>query len=74
MFERDGYSCVISGVKFNNAPDGNDFNPIVAQVIPNSVHGKVGFMGINDLGLDWVIDAHFKHHHVSIFNLKFFIY
>jgi hypothetical protein len=42
-FKRNGYSCVLAGVKFNNAPDGDDYNPILAHVIPNSVHGKVGF-------------------------------
>ena len=43
MFKRDGYSCVMSGVKFNNAPGGYDYDPILAHVIPNSVHNKVGF-------------------------------
>jgi hypothetical protein len=33
----------MTGVKFNNDPDGDDFDPILAHLIPNSVHGKVRF-------------------------------
>jgi len=33
----------MSGAKFNNAPGGEDYDPILAHVIPNSVHGKIGF-------------------------------
>jgi hypothetical protein len=38
---RDGQSCPMTGVKFNQSPDDTDFDPILTHVIPNSVHGKV---------------------------------
>jgi hypothetical protein len=49
-------------------------DPTDEELEVEDAHMMMLKMGINDLGLDWVIDAHFKHHHVSIFNLKFFIY
>jgi hypothetical protein len=31
----------MTGVKFNEVPGGDDYDPILAHVILNSVHGKV---------------------------------
>ncbi|KAF5374130.1 hypothetical protein D9615_008842 [Tricholomella constricta] len=45
-FKRDGYSCVMTGVKFNEVHSryklhrGYNFNPILSHIIPNSVHGE----------------------------------
>ncbi|KAF5376931.1 hypothetical protein D9615_007199 [Tricholomella constricta] len=39
-FKRDGYSCVMSGVKFNEVPGGDNYDPILTHIIPDSVHGK----------------------------------
>jgi hypothetical protein len=41
-FDRDGARCVMTGVKFRETPtDINSFRPDLANIIPNSIHGKV---------------------------------
>ncbi len=43
IFKRDGRSCLLTGVSFNTE-DGVD--PILAHIIPNSVHNKVSATNI----------------------------
>ncbi|KAF5376509.1 hypothetical protein D9615_008688 [Tricholomella constricta] len=39
-FRRDGDICPISGMRFDRLPGGEHIDPILAHLIPHSVHGK----------------------------------
>jgi hypothetical protein len=42
-FKRDGYARLFSRIKFNSVPGGEVYNPVLAHVILNAIHGKVRF-------------------------------
>ena len=43
---RDGPSCPVTGVLFNQSPTDRNFDPVLAHVIPNSVHGRVSIFSV----------------------------